>query len=70
VEREKKVMPNIGQFISQVKVEMGKVAWPSRDELIASTTVVLIFTILLAVYIGICDLVLSRFVNVLISGVF
>ena len=63
-------MPNIGQFISQVKVEMGKVAWPSRDELIASTTVVLIFTILLAVYIGICDLVLSRFVNVLISGVF
>ena len=63
-------MPNIGKFVSQVKVEMGKVAWPSRDELIASTTVVLIFTILLAVYIGVCDLVLSRFVNVLISGVF
>ena len=63
-------MPNIGKFVSQVKVEMSKVSWPSRDELIASTTVVLIFTILLALYIGVCDLVLSRFVNLLISGVF
>ncbi|MFH1837079.1 MAG: preprotein translocase subunit SecE [Candidatus Omnitrophota bacterium] len=63
-------MANIGTFFGQVKSEMKKVAWPSKNELISSTVVVLISTILLAAYIGICDLVLSRFVNVLIRGVF
>jgi preprotein translocase subunit SecE len=63
-------MIKIGKFISQVKTEMQKVSWPSREELISSTIVVLISTILMAVYIGVCDLVLSRVINVLIRGVF
>lgn len=63
-------MLNVGKFISQVRTEMGKVAWPSRAELISSTLVVLISTILLALFIGACDLVLSRTINFLISGVF
>jgi preprotein translocase subunit SecE len=49
---------------------MGKVSWPSRDELISSTIVVLVSSLLLAVFIGVCDLILSRCVNFLISGVF
>ncbi len=63
-------MWKIGKFISQVRTEMGKVSWPSRQELVSSTIVVLVSTLILAVYIGICDLVLSRFVNFVISGVF
>ena len=63
-------MLKIGKFISQVRTELGKVAWPSKDELITSTVVVLTSTLILAVYIGICDVVLSRFLQVLISGVF
>ena len=63
-------MINIGKFVSQVKLEMKKVSWPTKQELISSTIVVLVSTAFLAVFIGICDLVLSRFVNVLISGVF
>ena len=63
-------MPKIGKFFSQVKTEMKKVAWPTRNELISSTIVVLISTLILALYIGVCDLVLSRCVNFLISGVF
>ncbi len=62
-------MLKIGKFLGQVKSELKKVAWPSRSELISSTIVVLISTLLLAVFIGICDLVLSRVVNFLISGV-
>lgn len=63
-------MIKIGKFVSQVKTEMQKVSWPSRNELISSTIVVLVSTILMAVYIGVCDLVLSRVINVLIRGVF
>jgi len=63
-------MWKLGKFVSQVKAEMKKVAWPTRTELKNSTIVVLVSTLVLALYIGICDLVLSRFVNFLISGVF
>jgi preprotein translocase subunit SecE len=49
---------------------MKKVAWPSRQELMNSTMVVLVSTLMLAVFIGICDLVLSRVVNFLIRGAF
>lgn len=58
------------KFISQVKVEMKKVAWPSRQELINSTIVVLVSVLVMALYIGVCDLFLSRAINVLIRGVF
>jgi len=63
-------MANIGKFIGQVKIEMKKVAWPSRQELVSSTIVVLVSIFLLAIFIGVCDLVLSRVINFLISGVF
>ncbi|MFH1798015.1 MAG: preprotein translocase subunit SecE [Candidatus Omnitrophota bacterium] len=63
-------MLKVGTFIGQVKVEMKKVAWPSKQELINSTVIVIVSTLILALYIGVCDLFLSRCVNLLISGVF
>ncbi|MFH1552760.1 MAG: preprotein translocase subunit SecE [Candidatus Omnitrophota bacterium] len=62
-------MVKIGKFISQVKTEMKKVSWPSRQELISSTIVVLTSTLILALFIGVCDLFLSRLITFLIRGV-
>lgn len=63
-------MLKVGKFIGQVKIEMKKVSWPSRHELINSTIVVLASVIFLSLFIGVCDLILSRVINFLISGVF
>ncbi|KJJ84787.1 SecE subunit of protein translocation complex [Candidatus Omnitrophus magneticus] len=63
-------MSKIVKFFEQVKMEMGKVSWSTREELINSTIIVLIATFILGIYIGICDVVLSRVVNFLIGGVF
>ncbi|MFH1665711.1 MAG: preprotein translocase subunit SecE [Candidatus Omnitrophota bacterium] len=63
-------MANITKFYGEVKTEMKKVAWPSKQDLISSTIVVLISTAMLSLYIGICDMFLARFINLLISGVF
>jgi preprotein translocase subunit SecE len=63
-------MLKIGKFISQVKSEMKKVAWPSRDELISSTFVVLVSMALMAVFIGACDLIFSRVIHFILGGVF
>ncbi|MFH1752700.1 MAG: preprotein translocase subunit SecE [Candidatus Omnitrophota bacterium] len=53
-------------FVNEVKAELKKVSWPSRDELISSTIVVLVAVALLSVFVGICDLIFSRVINFLI----
>ncbi|MBF0494712.1 MAG: preprotein translocase subunit SecE, partial [Candidatus Omnitrophica bacterium] len=58
----------IADFAGQVKTEMGKASWPTREELVTSITVVITATILLAIFIGVCDMVLSRVIKILIGG--
>lgn len=54
-------------FVTEVKVEMKKVSWSDRNELIGSTGIVIISTALLAMFIGIADMILSRFVSLLLK---
>ncbi|MBU1061099.1 MAG: preprotein translocase subunit SecE [Candidatus Omnitrophica bacterium] len=61
-----KIFTNIIKFVTEVKVEMQKVSWSDRRELIGSTGVVIISTALLALFIGIVDLILSRFMSLLL----
>ena len=56
-------------FFKDVKMEMAKVSWSTKNELIGSTTVVLISLAILAIFIGICDLMLSKIVNIIMSRV-
>jgi preprotein translocase subunit SecE len=56
-------------FLNEVKLEMGKVSWSTREELMGSTVVVLVSLAILSIFIGICDLLLSTLVNVLMSRV-
>ncbi|MBU4343071.1 MAG: preprotein translocase subunit SecE [Candidatus Omnitrophica bacterium] len=61
-----KIFSKITKFVTEVKVEMQKVSWSDRNELIGSTGIVIISTALLAIFIGIVDLVLARFINILL----
>ena len=56
-------------FFNDVKLEMGKVSWSTRDELIGSTIVVIASLAILSIFIGICDVLLSAAVNILMSRV-
>jgi preprotein translocase subunit SecE len=51
------------KFMREVRIEMGKVTWPPRPELIQATTVVIVAVAIAAVYIGLLDLVWSSLVN-------
>ena len=61
-----KIFEKTSQFITEVKVEMQKVSWSTKDELIGSTVVVIVSTLLLAVFIGAVDIVLSRVIALII----
>ncbi len=62
-----KIFSRIVKFVTEVKVEMQKVSWSDRRELMGSTGIVIASTALLAVFIGIVDLILSRFVSILLK---
>jgi preprotein translocase subunit SecE len=51
-------------FINEVRSELSKVSWSTRKELLASTVLVITVTGILTIFIGIVDLVLSRFLSV------
>ncbi len=53
------------QFFTDVQFEMGKVSWPTWDELKGSTYVVIAVSILIGVFLFIIDIILSRFMNVI-----
>lgn len=49
------IFQKIGKFISEVKLEMSKVSWPSYAELRGSTWVVIILSLGFAAYIFTID---------------
>ncbi len=49
----------VTQFLREVRVELGKVTWPSRDELIGSTIIVIVLSLIMSIYIGFLDFLLS-----------
>lgn len=54
-------------FIEEVIVELKKVSWTSRQELINSTFIVIISAICLGFFITLVDLLVSRGLNLIIK---
>ena len=55
-------------FLREVKAELTKVNWPSQSELTGSTTVVIVITIILAVFVGFIDFMLSALLSRLLGA--
>jgi preprotein translocase subunit SecE len=62
-----KLFSKIGLFLKEVRVELSKVAWSTRDELIASTIVVIVTTGIMAVYLFSIDTVLTKGLSILLK---
>jgi len=53
----------VRQFLAEAKVELKKVTWPSRKELLSTTAVVIILVILISFFLGIVDLGLVKIIR-------
>jgi preprotein translocase subunit SecE len=47
-------------FLSETRIEMRKVSFPGRDEVVATTVVVLITSVVFAAYLWAADLLIQR----------
>ncbi len=50
-------------FLGEVKTELKKCTWPTRQELLGSTMVVVVSVIILAVFVGLSDTTLMGFLR-------
>jgi preprotein translocase subunit SecE len=53
------MVEKVKQFVADVVVEMKKVSWPTVQELRGSTVVVIVTVILVAIFVGLLDRILS-----------
>ena len=58
-------MKRIILFFQESFAELKKVTWPSRDEAVASTKVVLVSSIIIALFLGLVDFILFKIVDAL-----
>ncbi len=57
-------MSKVVDFFKDSYSELRKVIWPSRDEVIASTKVVIISMVIIAAILGAVDLGLAALINI------
>ena len=53
----------VQEFFREVVLEFKRVTWPSRSELVNSTTVVIVVTLVLAFFLGGVDIGLTKLVE-------
>jgi preprotein translocase subunit SecE len=59
----KRMTDSIRLFITDVRAELKKVSFPTRAETIGSTTVVIVFCVLMSLYLSVVDSFLSWLVG-------
>ena len=64
---KKGIWKTIVQFLRDVRIEMKKVIWPSRQEVINYTVVVLVTVTVVSTFILVMDLILSRLLHLIIA---
>jgi preprotein translocase subunit SecE len=55
------------QFLREVKTELKKVTWPSRNDTLSATLVVLVAVFIIAIFLGIVDSGLSNLIKELLK---
>ena len=56
----------ISKFLKEVELELRNVTWPSRSELLGSTRVVIVVSLIMAVFIGLVDRILSEIIRLVV----
>jgi preprotein translocase subunit SecE len=48
------------KFLKETRTEMTKITWPTKDEIIGSTIVTVVVSIVVSIFIGAVDFILDK----------
>jgi preprotein translocase subunit SecE len=58
-----KYVGKAGEFLKESRLELKKVKWPTRKELLASTAVVIVLVLMVAFFLGLVDFGLIKIIK-------
>lgn len=64
---KKSILKRFPDYIKGVRLELKKVVWPTRQEIITSTIVVTVTVLFFAVLIGVLDLLFQQLVRLVFA---
>ena len=64
----KKQWTDFREFLTDVKKEAAKVSWPGKDEVVGTTTVVIIYTAIVGVFLFGVDAAITPLMNKLFTA--
>jgi len=60
MEKEKNIFKRMRAYLKEVRGEMKKVTWPSKDDMIKTTVAVIVISLFFGVYLFGVDFIFSR----------
>ena len=61
------IFQRIKRWFKETAGELRKVSWPTREEALALTRIVLIVTIIMSAILGVLDFIFARLVGLLVN---
>jgi preprotein translocase subunit SecE len=61
------MVERLKKFLTEVRSEMRKVTWPTREELKESTKIVIIATFVVTIFVGVIDQILTLIIRRLLG---
>ena len=55
------------QFFKDAFFELTKVTWLNKKEVVATTVIVIVFVIIMALFVGVVDMILSGLLGVILN---
>lgn len=55
------------QFLQEVRIELKKVNWPRRKEVVGSTVVVIVSVFIVSFFLGAIDVILQRLLTLVVG---
>jgi len=67
VDKVKQIWFVIEQFLKESRAELKKVTWPTSKQTIASTSVVIVITVIVSLALGLVDFGLAKIIRVILG---
>ncbi|HUV29909.1 MAG TPA: preprotein translocase subunit SecE [Acidobacteriota bacterium] len=61
-------MHKIQKYLKEIMAELRKMTWPNRDELVGSTIVTMVVSMIIAIFVGIVDRILTLGITSIFRG--
>lgn len=62
------VMTRVREYVASVRTEVGRVSWPSRREVVSLTVLIILLAVVLGIYLGLADLIVTQILGLLLRG--